>query len=359
MIPNNLHALSLPLAFNPSRQPKTQTDPVLSAKPISDSFQLTFSGQNARKQFAEALALGKEVSIAKFIGQFNAQELSKILTDDDTHTTKLIGETPLHYLAGKGSASLVQLILDKGVDPDLADKSGITPLRGAAISGNADTVTNLLNTGATVDHQGRDGKTALGFAVYYARPETTQVLLNAYQAKGLDPAKEMEEPGKTLLHRMVDTPGKRRSAEDVERTARALVKAGLDINQQGIYGSTPLTLAIATDHLTHYFGEHPVNVQGLLQAGADPQAPDAKGQTPLQAAEGAPELIKLLKSFGAKDQPAEPAKAQNPKRQTIQSVTNNTVDEPDEPTDGWDVIDRNDAPPASSLTFRKRKWGNH
>lgn len=81
-------------------------------------------------------------------------------------------------------------------------------------------------------------------------------MLEAYQKKSIDPAKELEAPGKTLLHRMIEGSDHGITADDIKRAAEALVKAGLDINQHGIYGSTPLTLAVS------YY--RPITVEGLL-----------------------------------------------------------------------------------------------
>lgn len=65
-------------------------------------------------------------------------------------------------------------------------------------------------------------------------------------------------------------------ADEVERI-KVLLKAGADVNARDKYGKTPLYLAMAG-------GRTPAVVEVLLDAGADPDSRDEKGRTPLHYA---------------------------------------------------------------------------
>ena len=56
----------------------------------------------------------------------------------------------LHQAVASGKVGIVRMILAKGANPNLPDKSGVTPIHDAAAQGNEDIVRLLLENGSTI-----------------------------------------------------------------------------------------------------------------------------------------------------------------------------------------------------------------
>ena len=71
----------------------------------------------------------------------------------------------LNSLASNASLRIViQLLIKRGANPNLADFRGCTPLRDAAICGNNDLIQLLLDGGADPNKEDEDGRTPLRLA---------------------------------------------------------------------------------------------------------------------------------------------------------------------------------------------------
>jgi ankyrin repeat protein len=149
--------------------------------------------------------------------------------------------TPLHYAVDGGSIAAVTLLLDAGAD---ARRSGGRLLTSAAGQGAIDLVRVLLAHGA-----------------------------RATEAQSLGPLGTDHTIGELL------------------------VAHGFDLNVPIRNQETPLTMACRADK-----GEHPQTVAALLDLGADPNAPNAKGRTPLEVATSAgfDRSVALLQAAGAR-----------------------------------------------------------
>jgi len=88
----------------------------------------------------------------------------------------------LHFAAGRGHKEIVQLILSKGVDVNIANKNGGTPLHRAAYMGHKDVVAVLLENGADVKFENKRGKTAEGLAAQKGHAKVVD-LLKTHQSK--------------------------------------------------------------------------------------------------------------------------------------------------------------------------------
>ena len=89
---------------------------------------------------------------------------------------------------------MVQLLLDKGADPNETDEDGNSPLHMAFKEGKSDTVRVLLERGADPNKPNEDGNTPLHKAARYGNKEAAQLLLN----RGADPHKT-NKSGRTPL----------------------------------------------------------------------------------------------------------------------------------------------------------------
>jgi ankyrin repeat protein len=75
-----------------------------------------------------------------------------------------------------GMRDLVELLLDLGVDVDIADEGGIRALNHAAGAGAADVVELLLERGADVDRPTKHYGGPLGFAAHFNRRAVAEIL---------------------------------------------------------------------------------------------------------------------------------------------------------------------------------------
>ena len=149
--------------------------------------------------------------------------------------------TPLHYTVDGGSVAAATLLLENGAE---ARTSGGRLLSSAANQGSIELMRLLLDHGA-----------------------------KAADAEGLGPV-------------------------GTDRTiAELLVARGFNLNAPIRDQETPLTMSCRADK-----GEHPETVKALLELGADPNAPNAKGRTALSIATSArfSDTVALLLAAGAR-----------------------------------------------------------
>jgi ankyrin repeat protein len=150
----------------------------------------------------------------------------------------------------------------------------VTPLHHAVDGGSVAAATLLLENGAEAR---TSGGRLLSSAASQASIEMVRLLLEhgaeAADAQSLGPV-------------------------GTDRTIGALLVArGFDLNVPIRDQETPLTMACRADK-----GEHPETVAALLDLGADPNAPNAKGRTPLAIATSAgfADTVSLLRAAGAR-----------------------------------------------------------
>ncbi len=177
---------------------------------------------NGQTALMMAAAAGHHESMALLIA---AKADAAICTPADS--------TALHLAAYNGHAECVHLLLQIHADPNTVDRNGNTPLCLAAQRGHTACVSRLLREeGINTEHKNKFGQAAMHLAALAGHADC----ITALAAAGVSP----------------DTP---------EST-----------DQQ----HTPLHLALAH--------QDPATVQALLQAGANLQAVNALGETPLDAA---------------------------------------------------------------------------
>jgi ankyrin repeat protein len=193
------------------------------------------------------------------------------------------GWTPLTLATEEGCVALTKVLLDRGADVNAATAGGKTPLMLAAQRGDEKLIDQLLNLGSELDARDRTDQSALFYAASSHRVRVVKQLL----AAGADSA-AVDRYGNTALHAAaITSPSSTRQGvtrqqstvvlvEPNAGTIRALVEAGIPVDQRCAQGHTALREAVEN------MGCH--SVEALLELGADPHAADDGGLSPLTRA---------------------------------------------------------------------------
>jgi ankyrin repeat protein len=195
-----------------------------------------------------------------------------------------LGATPLWTASLNGSAAMVRRLLQAGANPNAALLLGETPLMVASRSGNADVVEQLLAKGANVNARAARGQTALMWAVAQEHPSVVKVLLanRADVHARSESWRQMEavSPHGALEYNREIPYGNNTPLMFAARvgdlaSAKLLVAAGANVNDQDAWGISVVTLAAHSGFLDL--------VEFLLDEGADANKSEA-GFTALHAA---------------------------------------------------------------------------
>lgn len=198
----------------------------------------------------------------------------------------------IHEAAAAGDMEKLQKQLSSGflrraAEIDDRDADGRTPLHHAAGAGQREVVEFLLDAGAQINLQDTHGLTALGHAVAAADGQLIALLLERGAVAGLP-----DVLGNAPLHALV----RAGAAATILPICALLVQADADLNATDARGDTPLHIAIDTGKLDV--------ARRLVELGADVTIANAEGNLPMHRllARGEPsqneEMLKLLLEHG-------------------------------------------------------------
>ena len=200
------------------------------------------------------------------------------------------GFTSLHHASGGGHMSEVKALIAAGADVNAKDEDGHTPLHRASINGHAGAIKILLAAGADMNAKSKHGFTPLYAATINGHAGAVELLKAAganMDAKGID----------DLTDYAVSLGAKGLAWISTPFHAYMVIKLLLilAVCASATYQERPLHEASREGHV--------FMVKLLLDAGADVNAKDNEGFTPLRYArmEGHPDVVELLKTAGGRE----------------------------------------------------------
>jgi ankyrin repeat protein len=190
--------------------------------------------------------------------QYYVEEVGVDLNQLDSYGATVIGKAAM-----EGEEEIVQYLIEKGVNVNDVGLHDSTPLHKAAFIGNFSVVKLLIEAGALVDSEDKIMKeTPLGLAVTRGNHEMIEYLVD----QGAD-IHHLNKDGANMLH----------NAANDKALGNYLLDKGLSIHQVERFNNCR-PLNIAADR------GHKALVECLVEAGADINYPDKKGNTALHVA---------------------------------------------------------------------------
>ena len=239
----------------------------------------------------------------------NAQMVELLLQRGaDPNRTGVSGTSALMWAVP--DVAKVRTLLAHGANPNSRSETERTPLLiAASYPGTVDVLRLLLDRGADLRAQDRGGATALSLAVRSADVEVSRFLVE----RGLDP-NALSPAARRAGFARYDLPTtefllSRASSPTPEiliaaatwhpvALVRRWIESGVDLNASVTtnYARTALLSAVVSE------GEGADTLKLLLEQGADPNAPTAEGELPLDWAiyKGDRAKVEILEQYGAK-----------------------------------------------------------
>jgi len=236
-------------------------------------------GRNKTTLLWDALLSGQTSDVEALLAQSPSAaqaEVPKRLARRDEMIP--FGATPLHLTAIRGQAELTRRLVQFGAQVDAPDDEGRTPLHCAAAAGQNEIAKLLLRRDASVTVIDAYGQTSLHAAGCGGADDAAQAMIHA----GAD-LLTADNYGNTPLHCAV--------SGACEETVRLLLKKRVPVDVRNERQRTPLHVAVISEDHSVYSHIDPDRLDcrhcieriagQLLEHGADPNAVDNTGSTPL------------------------------------------------------------------------------
>lgn len=193
------------------------------------------------------------------------------------------GRTPLALAAWRGSAPMVELLLNAGASPMTPDNFGCAPLHRAAESGSVRCVEAIARTGVPIDMLDHGGRTALLRAAESWRLESARALIEA----GADPMIR-DQRGKSA-HSIAMGSGHKAMAALLDEAAQARASQA---SAPGMPRGAPLATTLMPRPASVAAAAAAPAADAAAQAMPTPAAPAAPVAAPAKASRPAPRLAR-------------------------------------------------------------------
>jgi ankyrin repeat protein len=203
----------------------------------------------------------------------NAEQVVLLLETGADPNQRSPYDGPLHVAARLGQVEIAASLIEAGADIELPGFGGLRPLHAASVAQQGEIVSLLLARGASVDALDNTGHTAL--LSFMSSDGTDLAILKELLTSGAD-ANLLD--GTAGLHALDQA-----AIHGRPEIAELLIAFGADLNaKDSLYGGTPLHYAVS--YFLDASKTHSNVVRVLIDNGADVNATDSHGLTPLSLA---------------------------------------------------------------------------
>lgn len=218
-------------------------------------------------------------------------------------------ETGQSVLMGASNPEVIRFLVENGARIDRKNSLGFTPLVFAVLNDDAEALATLISLGANANDRGRYDEPILGIAIQQRRSELVRILIDGgadieMPINGFTPFVAAAKEGMTDVLEFFKEKGVD-PRDNQKALLQASLKGHLDTMEwllgEGVaidykdprYKQTALYVAVATKQVE--------SVRFLLEAGANPNVVDSKGESVYARAErlNVAGILSLLKQHGA------------------------------------------------------------
>ena len=196
---------------------------------VNYMYEHPFEGPMTALYFASSVI---NYGVVKILLQIDGVDVSKV---DRDGKTPLLAAACFGYGKHKEAISIIDLLMQKGADPNAVDNEGNNALHLTVAKEHSERIKGLIDLGIDVNATNNEGKTPLHFAISKVMSKSVKALLDG----NADPL-FVDKDGKTYLHSLASC---RRDSPDYVSIAKSLIEKGVDINAVDIENKTVIQIA--------------------------------------------------------------------------------------------------------------------